>query len=103
MSQWHAEEEPEHRHADTDPFLGPTDVVRTSACHLVDDRGYHRLVIDPAVDNAVAIRCYAKVDFRPVGVMWPYARDMGGTWHGSLLMDLLAAAPACRLRPPRSP
>ncbi|MFE7615716.1 GNAT family N-acetyltransferase [Streptomyces sp. NPDC057496] len=99
MIQWHAEEEPDYRHAGIDLFLDPavhgrglgTDAVRTLACHLVDDHGHHRLVIDPAADNAVAIRCYAKVGFRPVGVMRQYERDTDGTWHDGLLMDLLAA------------
>ncbi|MET9920121.1 GNAT family protein [Streptomyces sp. NPDC006435] len=99
MIQWHAEEEPDYRHAGIDLFLDPavhgkglgTDAVRTLARHLVDDHGYHRLVIDPAADNAVAIRCYAKVGFRPVGVMRQYERGADGTWHDGLLMDLLAA------------
>ncbi|GHA91323.1 GNAT family N-acetyltransferase [Streptomyces termitum] len=99
MIQWHAEEDPEYRHAGIDLFLDPsahgrglgTDAVRTLARHLVDDRGHHRLVIDPAADNAVAIRCYEKVGFRPVGVMRRYERGADGTWHDGLLMDLLAA------------
>ncbi|MGW2180838.1 GNAT family N-acetyltransferase [Streptomyces sp. NPDC001732] len=99
MIQWYAEEEPDYRHAGIDLFLDPavhgrglgTDAVRTLACHLVDDHGYHRLVIDPAADNAVAIRCYAKVGFRPVGIMRQYERGADGTWHDGLLMDLLAA------------
>ncbi|MFF8616007.1 GNAT family N-acetyltransferase [Streptomyces sp. NPDC015350] len=99
MIQWHAEEEPDYRHAGIDLFLDPAvhgrglgaDAVRTLACHLVDDHGYHRLVIDPAADNAVAIRCYTKVGFRPVGVMRQYERGADGTWHDGLLMDLLAA------------
>ncbi|MFF3395103.1 GNAT family N-acetyltransferase [Streptomyces sp. NPDC002669] len=99
MIQWHAEEEPDYRHAGIDLFLDPavhgrglgTDAVRTLARHLVDDHGYHRLVIDPAADNAVAIRCYTKVGFRPVGVMRQYERGADGTWHDGLLMDLLAA------------
>ncbi|CAL9418613.1 GNAT family N-acetyltransferase [Streptomyces sp. enrichment culture] len=99
MIQWYAEEEPDYRHAGIDLFLDPavhgkglgTDAVRTLARHLVDDHGYHRLVIDPAADNASAIRCYAKVGFKPVGVMRQYERGADGTWHDGLLMDLLAA------------
>jgi aminoglycoside 6'-N-acetyltransferase len=50
------------------------------------------LVIDPAADNAAAIRCYAAVGFRPVGIMRNYERDVDAdTWHDGLLMDLLAA------------
>ncbi|WP_024754683.1 GNAT family N-acetyltransferase [Streptomyces exfoliatus] len=99
MIQWYAEEDPEYRHAGIDLFLDPsvhgkglgTDAVRTLARHLVDDVGHHRLVIDPAADNAAAIRCYEKAGFRPVGVMRQYERDADGSWHDGLLMDLLAS------------
>ncbi|WP_030759880.1 GNAT family N-acetyltransferase [Streptomyces griseus] len=99
MIQWYAEEDPEYRHAGIDLFLDPsvhglglgTDAVRTLARYLVDGEGYHRLVIDPAADNAAAIRCYEKAGFRPVGVMRQYERGADGTWHDGLLMDLLAA------------
>ncbi|GAA3399143.1 GNAT family protein [Streptomyces roseoviridis] len=98
MIQWYAEEDPDYRHAGIDLFLDPqvhgkglgTDAVRTLARHLVDDLGHHRLVIDPAADNAPAIRCYEKAGFRPVGVMRQYERGADGTWHDGLLMDLLA-------------
>ncbi|MFB9371217.1 GNAT family N-acetyltransferase [Kitasatospora sp. NPDC001664] len=96
--QWYAENDPEYRHAGIDVFLDPsvhgrglgTDAVRTLARHLLTALGHHRLVIDPAADNAAAIRCYAKVGFRPVGVMRQYERGADGTWHDGLLMDLLA-------------
>lgn len=96
--QWHAEEEPDYRHAGIDIYLDPavhgrgigTDAVRTLARHLLHDHGHHRLVIDPAADNAAAIRAYEKVGFRPVGVMRRYERGAEGTWHDGLLMDLLA-------------
>ena len=39
--------------------------------------------------NENAIRAYAKVGFRPVGVMRSYERNADGTWHDNLLMDLL--------------
>ncbi|MFJ5709439.1 GNAT family N-acetyltransferase [Streptomyces sp. NPDC093105] len=99
MIQWYAEEEPDYRHAGIDLFLDPsvhgrglgTDAVRTLARHLVDELGFHRLVIDPAADNAAAIRCYEKAGFRPVGVMRQYERGADGTWHDGLLMDLLAS------------
>ncbi|MDL2076359.1 GNAT family protein [Streptomyces sp. GXMU-J15] len=99
MIQWHSEDEPDYRHAGMDLFLDPavhgrgvgTDAIRTLACHLVDDLHYHRLVIDPAADNAAAIRCYEKVGFKPVGIMRQYERGADGAWHDGLLMDLLAA------------
>jgi RimJ/RimL family protein N-acetyltransferase len=58
----------------------------------LDDRGHHRLVIDPAAANDVAIRCYTAVGFRTVGVMRAYERDTDSDgWHEGLLMDLLAS------------
>jgi aminoglycoside 6'-N-acetyltransferase len=92
------ETEPDYRHASIDIYLDPsvhgrglgTDAVRTLARHLFVDCGHHRVVIDPAADNAVAIRTYEKVGFRPVGIMRRYERGLDGTWHDGLLMDLLA-------------
>jgi aminoglycoside 6'-N-acetyltransferase len=96
--QWYAEDEPMYRHAGIDIYLHPavqgrglgTDAVRTLARHLINEHGHHRLIIDPAADNAAAIRCYTKVGFRPVGVMRKYERGSNGEWHDGLLMDLLA-------------
>lgn len=98
MIQYGEETDPMYRHAGIDLYVDPaihnkgvgTDAVRTLARHLIDDRGHHRLVIDPAADNAAAIRAYGKVGFRPVGVMRRYERGDDGTWHDGLLMDLLA-------------
>jgi aminoglycoside 6'-N-acetyltransferase len=95
--QWHAEDDPDYRHANMDIYVDPavhgrglgTDAVRTLARHLLIDHGHHRLVIDPAADNAAAIRSYSKVGFRPVGIMRQSERGADGTWHDSLLMDLL--------------
>jgi len=95
--QWHAEEEPDYRHAGIDIFIHPTwqgrglgsDAVRTLARHLIDDRGHHRLTIDPAAHNERAIRAYQRVGFRPVGIMRRYERGSDGAWHDNLLMDLL--------------
>jgi aminoglycoside 6'-N-acetyltransferase len=96
--QWSAENEPDYRHASIDIYLDPSvhgrglgaDAVRTLARHLITDLGFHRLVIDPAADNAAAIRCYVKVGFREVGIMRQYERGSDGTWHDGLLMDLVA-------------
>jgi aminoglycoside 6'-N-acetyltransferase len=57
---------------------------------LIDDRGHHRLVIDPRADNARAIASYTKVGFRPVGVLRRYDRGRDGVLRDGLLMDLLA-------------
>jgi len=67
-----------------------SEAVRVLARYLIEERGHHRLTIDPAADNAGAIRAYEKVGFRPVGVMRSYERGPDGTWHDGLLMDLLA-------------
>ena len=99
MVQYAEETEPDYRHASIDIFIDPAvhgrglgrDAVATLARHLTRDRGHHRLVIDPAADNAAAIRCYAAVGFRPVGIMRGYERDADGSgWHDGLLMDMLA-------------
>jgi aminoglycoside 6'-N-acetyltransferase len=93
------EPDPEYRHAGIDIALHPAwhgrglgaDTVRTVARHLIADRGHHRITIDPAADNARAIRTYERIGFRPVGVMREYERGADGTWHDGLLMDMLAA------------
>jgi aminoglycoside 6'-N-acetyltransferase len=98
LIQYYEEDDPEYRHAGIDVFLGApfqghglgTDAVATLARHLVHDRGHHRLIIDPAAENAAAIRCYERVGFRRVGVMREHWRRPDGAWHDGLLMDLLA-------------
>jgi aminoglycoside 6'-N-acetyltransferase len=89
---------PKYRHAAIDLFLDPavhgqglgTEAVRRVVRQLFEDRGHHRITIDPAAANAAAIRAYEKVGFKPVGVMRRYERDVGGEdWHDGLLMELL--------------
>jgi aminoglycoside 6'-N-acetyltransferase len=53
--------------------------------------GHHRFSIDPAVDNERAIRAYAAVGFKPVGVMRAYERLGENAYRDGLLMDLLAS------------
>jgi aminoglycoside 6'-N-acetyltransferase len=98
MIQYWEETEPKYRHAGIDLFLDPafhgrgigTEAVRRVVRLLIDERGHHRITIDPAADNAAAIRAYEKVGFRPVGVMRGYERDAdGGGWHDGLLMELV--------------
>ena len=69
--------------------IGP-EAIRVLAHHLIDDRGHHRIVIDPAAQNVNAIKAYERVGFKPVGVMRQYERGLDGTWHDGLLMDMLA-------------
>lgn len=58
---------------------------------MIDDRGHHRITIDPAAHNDRAIRCYEKVGFKRVGVMREYWLDADGVRRDGLLLDLLAA------------
>ena len=96
--QWYSEPDPMYRHAGLDLFLAEawhgqglgTETVRVVCAHLIDDHGFHRLVIDPEVRNEAAIHCYAKVGFKPVGALRRYSRDLEGEWQDGLLMDLLA-------------
>ena len=98
LVQYYAEPDPDYRHAALDIYLDPAvhgaglggDAIRTLARHLVSAHGHHRLTIDPAAANTAAIRAYAKVGFRPVGIMRRYERGADGRWHDALLMDLLA-------------
>jgi aminoglycoside 6'-N-acetyltransferase len=99
LIQFYEELDPKYRHANIDLFLDPalhgrgvgTEALRRVVRHLIDERGHHRITIDPAVANTAAIRAYEKVGFKPVGVMRRYERDVGGDgWHDGLLMELLA-------------
>jgi aminoglycoside 6'-N-acetyltransferase len=95
--QYGEEDDPMYRHASIDVFLvtachgrglGP-EAIGVLARHLFEERGHHRLTIDPAADNAPAIRAYEKAGFRKVGIMRRYERGPDGVWHDSLLMDML--------------
>jgi aminoglycoside 6'-N-acetyltransferase len=97
VSYWE-ENEPDYRHAGMDIAVAAdrhaeglgTDALRTLGRHLLDVRGHHRLVIDPATANERAIRAYERVGFRPVGVMRRAEQSPDGVWRDALLMDLLA-------------
>jgi aminoglycoside 6'-N-acetyltransferase len=98
LIQYYEENDPDCRHAAIDIFLTTqaqgrglgVDALRTLARYLIDERGHHRLTIDPAVENTRAIRAYEKVGFRPVGVIRQFCRSPEGAWLDGLLMDLLA-------------
>jgi aminoglycoside 6'-N-acetyltransferase len=92
------EEPDEYRHAALDVTLatahqarglGP-EALRLAIAHLRDERGHHRFTIDPAAHNENAIRAYAKLGFKPVGILRQYELGADGRWHDGLLMDLLA-------------
>jgi aminoglycoside 6'-N-acetyltransferase len=99
LIQYAEELDAKYRHASIDIFVDPalhgrgigTAAIRQLAAHLIDERGHHRLTIDPAAHNHQAIRAYEKAGFTPVGVMRAYERDMTtGEWHDGLLMELVA-------------
>lgn len=99
LIEYHEELAPRYRHATIDLFLDPLvhgrglgpEALRRVVRQLIADGGHHRITIDPAAANAVAIRAYEKAGFKPVGIMRGYERDVGGEgWHDSVLMDLLA-------------
>ena len=95
--QYEEENDPMYRHAGIDIYLGRrfqgrgagSEAVGLLAGFLFEQRGHHRITIDPAAANGRAIRSYAKVGFRPVGVMRQYERGSDGRFHDGLLMDLL--------------
>ena len=84
------ENEPDYRHAALDIGLGPehqgrglgSEALRRVIRWLIGERGHHRFTIDPAVANERAIRAYAAVGFRPVGVLRRYERGPDGTLGG---------------------
>lgn len=98
MIQASEENEPMYRHAGIDIALGAAwqgkgigpDAILTLARYLIEERGHHRLTIDPALANVNAIKAYERVGFKRVGVMRRYERGTDGTWHDGLLMDMLA-------------
>ncbi|MCL2595969.1 MAG: GNAT family N-acetyltransferase [Promicromonosporaceae bacterium] len=95
---WHEENDPDYRHGGLDVFLAPEfqgqglgrEALILAARWMIEERGHHRLTIDPAAANTHAIAVYESIGFRPVGVMRCYEREADGTWHDGLLMDLLA-------------
>jgi aminoglycoside 6'-N-acetyltransferase len=100
MIQYAEETEPKYRHAAIDLFVDPalhgrgvgTEAIRQVVRMLIDERGHHRITIDPATENAAAVRSYEKAGFKPVGVMRQHERDADAQgWHDGLLMELLAS------------
>jgi aminoglycoside 6'-N-acetyltransferase len=106
LIQYHEDLEPRYRHASIDLFLDPglrgrgvgPEAIGLLVRRLIDERGHHRITIDPATANEAAIKAYEKAGFVPVGVMRSYERDPdGGGWRDALLMELVAddRPPAC--------
>jgi aminoglycoside 6'-N-acetyltransferase len=91
------ETEPEYRSVGLDISLsgrfqgqgiGP-DALRTAIRWFGTERGHHRFTIDPAAHNERAVKAYAAVGFKPVGVLRRAELGSDGEWHDGLLMDLL--------------
>jgi aminoglycoside 6'-N-acetyltransferase len=98
LIQGYEETDPMYRHGGIDIVMHPDahgqglgpEAIRVLARHLFEDRGHHRLVIDPNAANARAIHVYEKVGFRRVGVLREYEWDATDRrWTDGLLMDLL--------------
>ena len=98
MVQFGEELEPKYRHASIDIFVAPahqgrgvcTEAIRLVVDHLLRERAHHRITIDPAAENAAAVRCYSKAGFKPVGIMRLAERDADGKgWHDALMMELV--------------
>ena len=98
LVQYGEETDPSYRQAWLDIAIGAewqgrgigTETLRVLCRHLIDDRGHHHLLIDPAADNERAIRCYRSVGFRDVGILRENERGPDGDWRDALLMDMLA-------------
>ena len=67
--------------------LGP-EALRTAIHWFAAERGHHRFTIDPNAANEPAIKAYAAVGFKPVGIM-RRCELVDGEWTDGLLMDLL--------------
>ena len=102
LIQFMEETEPDYRHAAIDIFVDPahhrqgvaSDAITTLVRHLTEERGHHRITIDPAVANVAAVRCYERVGFQPVGVLRESWRDADGVWRDCLFMEMIVRKPA---------
>ncbi len=87
----------DYRHAGIDLFITTkqqgkgygTEAVRLVCKFLFEERGHHRITIDPAADNLRAVHAYEKVGFKRVGILRQYERGADGTYHDGMLLDLL--------------
>ncbi len=95
--QFYEETDPDYHYAALDIFVADAwqgrgvggDAMRTLIRYLIDERGHHRLTVDPAAANARAIKVYERLGFRTVGTMHAYERGADGAWHDALLMELI--------------
>jgi RimJ/RimL family protein N-acetyltransferase len=98
LIQWGDDSYEDNRHAYVDIFVGDehvgrgvgTEALRQMTSTLIHEHGYHRITLDPAVENEAAIRSYEKAGFRRVGILErSYREHDSGEWHDELLMELV--------------
>ena len=96
LIQYGEENEPSYRHASIDIFVDPArhrrgvcvDAIKTLLRHLTEDRGHHRVTIDPTVGNDPALRCYERAGFERVGIMRRAERNWRtGEWRDAIFME----------------
>lgn len=98
MIQWGDDSYEENRHAYVDIFVGDdhagrgigTEAMRAMTRTLIEQHGYHRITLDPAVENEAAIRSYEKAGFRRVGILRrSYLEHESQQWRDELVMELV--------------
>ena len=98
LIQWGDDSYEDNRHAYVDIFVGDdftargigTEAMFQMTRRLAEHHGYHRITVDPAVENGAAIRSYEKAGFRRVGVQHrSYREHQSGEWRDELLMELV--------------
>jgi aminoglycoside 6'-N-acetyltransferase len=95
--QFFEETDPDYHFAAIDIFVGDawqgrgvgSEAMRLLIRYLIEERGHHRITVDPATANARAIHVYERLGFRHVGTMRAYERIKDGTWRDALLMELI--------------
>ena len=97
LIQWGDDSYEETRHAYVDIFVGDeyagrglgTEAMRQMIEVLTKQHGYHRITLDPAVENLAAIRSYDKAGFRRIGTASRSYRHESGEWRDELLMEFV--------------
>ena len=80
-----------------------TEAVSRVVALLRDERGHHRITIDPSVENVAAVRAYEKAGFTRVGVMRMAERGPDGRWRDALFMEQVFPEVAAMTSDERTP